>query len=106
MRLWFAGWEAEDFQQKSGAFVDERQRHGFDVYEPVFRQCRERLKPDGVLVLHLGGSRKCDMAEELSRIARAWFSVADIFVENVSHCERHGIRDKGTTVNHQFLVLH
>ena len=105
MRLWFTGWEAEDFRVQPAAFVDERQKRGFAVYEPVFRQCRERLKRGGVLVLHLGGSRKCDMAEELGRVARTWFDVADTYVESVAHCERHGIRDKGTTADHQYLVL-
>ena len=106
MRLWFTGWEAEDFRVQPASFVDERQKRGFNVYEPVFRQCRERLKRSGVVVLHLGGSRKCDMAEELSRVARPWFQVADTYVESVAHCERHGIRDKGTTASHQYLVLH
>ena len=105
MRLWFAGWEAEDFRVQPAAFFDERQKRGFDVYETVFRQCRERLRRGGVMVLHLGGSRKCDMAQELSRVARPWFHVADTYVENVSHCERHGIRDKGSTLSHQYLVL-
>ena len=87
MRLWFTGWEAEDFRVQPASFVDERQKRGFNVYEPVFRQCRERLKRGGVVVLHLGGSRKCDMAEELGRVARPWFQVADTYVESVAHCE-------------------
>lgn len=106
MRLWFTGWETKDFRVQPGSFVDEKQKRGFDVYEPIFRQCRERLKRGGLLVLHLGGSRKCDMADALSRVARPWFHVADTFEESVAHCERHGIPDKGTTAKHQYLVLH
>ena len=105
MRLWFCGWEANDFQERPLAFVDERQKRSFDVYSPILRQCRERLKSDGVAVFHLGASRKCDMAKELARIASTWFRVADIYSESVSHCESHGIRDKGTVVSHQYLVL-
>ena len=105
MRLWFCGWETNDFQERPLAFIDERQKHGFDVYYPILRQCRERLKSDGVAVFHLGASRKCDMAKELARIATTWFRVADIYTECVSHCESHGIRDKGTVVSHQYLVL-
>jgi hypothetical protein len=105
MRLWFCGWEANDFRVRPLAFVDERQKRGFDIYEPIFRQARERLKPGGVFVLHLGKSRKCDMAKELARVAVRWFRVADNFTENVDHCESHGIRDKGTVTAHQFLVL-
>lgn len=105
MRLWFCGWEANDFRRRPLAFVDERQKRGFEVYHPIFRQCRERLKPDGVAVFHLGASRKCDMAKELARVAKTWFRVADIYTESVSHCESHGIRDKGAVVSHQYLVL-
>lgn len=105
MRLWFCGWEANDFRERPLAFVDERQKRSFEVYYPILRQCRERLKADGVTVFHLGASKKCDMARELARIARTWFRVADIYTECVTHCESHGIRDKGTVVGHQFLVL-
>ena len=105
MRLWFCGWEANDFQERPLAFVDERQKRSFEVYHPIFRQCRERLKSGGVAVFHLGASKKCDMAKELARIAKTWFRVADIYTECVSHCESHGIRDKGTVVSHQYLVL-
>ena len=105
MRLWFCGWEAQDFKVRPLGFVDERQKKSFTVYEPIFRQARERLKPGGVFVLHLGRSRKCDMGELLRTFARRWFRVADLFTEDVGHCESHGIRDKGTVTAHQFLVL-
>jgi tRNA G10 N-methylase Trm11 len=105
VRLWFCGWEATDFKTQPLAFVEERQKAGFDVYEGVFRQARERLRPGGVMVLHLGKSRKCDMAKHLSTVAAPWFRVVDLYAENVGHCESHGIRDKGTVTAHQFLVL-
>jgi len=105
MRLWFCGWEASDFLERPQAFVDERQKSSFEVYYPIFRQCRERLKIGGVAVFHLGASKKWDMAKELGRIAKAWFRVADIYSESVSHCESHGFRDKGTVQSHQYLVL-
>ena len=105
MRLWFCGWEAKDFQNRPMRFVEERQKRGFEVYYPVFRQCRERMTSTGVAVFHLGASNKCDMAAELARIAKKWFRVIDIFTESVSHCESHGIRDKGTVVSHRYLVL-
>lgn len=105
MRLWFCGWQSADFQRRPMAFIDERQKRGFDVYQPIFRQCRERLKAGGVAVFHLGVSKKCAMAEELAKIAKSWFRVADIYTESVSHCESHGIRDKGAVSSHQYLVL-
>jgi len=105
MRLWFCGWNAEDFKSQPLAFVDERQKRGFEIYQPVFRQARERLRPGGVMVLHLGKSKKCDMATQLAGIAARWFRVVDVYAEQVGHCESHGIRDKGTVTAHQFLVL-
>ena len=106
MRLWFAGWTAKDFNERPQSFVDERQKEDFRVYESILRQSRERLKPGGVCVLHLGKSRKCDMAQEIARVANAWFSRSEVFAESVAHCESHGIRDKGTVVEHTYLVLY
>jgi DNA modification methylase len=105
MRLWFAGWDLEDFQTRPRNFVDDLQKISFEVYDPIFRQAKERLRAGGVLVMHLGKSKKCDMAEELARRAKRWFRAADLFNETVAHCESHGVRDKGTVSEHQYLVL-
>jgi tRNA G10 N-methylase Trm11 len=106
LRLWFVGWDRADFESRPLAFVDERQKASFHVYEPIFRQARERLKRNGVMVLHLGRSRKCDMAAAIAEVAAPWFTIADRFSESVQHCESHGIRDKGTVTVHDFVVLH
>ena len=79
IRLWFADWTSADFRERPLAFVDERQKRSFDVYEPIMRQARERLKPGGVCVFHLGKSRKCDMANKVAKVARPWFRNAEIF---------------------------
>ena len=105
LRLWFSGWDEDDFEKRPLGFVDEKQKISFDIYEPILRQARERLKPDGVLVFHLGKSSKCDMAEKLAEIAKRWFKIADVFEESVEDGESHGMRDKGTVVKHQFLIL-
>jgi len=106
IRLWFSGWERGDFETEPLRFLDMKQKQSMHVYESVFRQARERMKSDGVLVLHLGKSNKCNMAERLSEIAKPWFKTLDVFEESVSHCESHGIRDKGTVSSHQYLVLY
>lgn len=106
LRLWFVGWSEKDFDDKPLGFVDERQKDSFRIYEPVLRQARERLKPGGVVVLHLGKSTKCDMGVELEKIARQWFSHTERFDESVTHCESHGMRDKGTVTDHQYLMLY
>ncbi|MDR2602019.1 MAG: hypothetical protein LBC53_06160 [Spirochaetaceae bacterium] len=105
LRIWFTGWTEDDFNNKVNLFIEEKQKINFSVYENIFRQSRERLKKGGVLVLHLGKSKKCDMAEELQKVSRHWFAKSDLFLENVEHCESHGIRDKGTVTSHQYLVL-
>jgi tRNA G10 N-methylase Trm11 len=105
IRIWFTGWSEIDFKQQPKSFVDERQKVDFAIYESIFRQAKERMKKDGVFVLHLGKSNKCDMALELQKISKRWFKTADLFDESVEHCESHGIRDKGTVTSHQYLVL-
>lgn len=105
IRIWFSGWSEIDFKFQVNSFVEEKQKKDFTIYESIFRQSKERLKKNGVCVLHLGKSVKCDMAKELQKISKRWFKVADLFDESVEHCESHGIKDKGTVTSHQYLVL-
>jgi tRNA G10 N-methylase Trm11 len=105
IRIWFSGWSERDFKFQPNSFVEEKQKKDFAIYESIFRQSKERLKKDGVCVLHLGKSVKCDMALELQKVGKRWFKTADLFDESVEHCESHGIRDKGTVTSHQYLVL-
>jgi tRNA G10 N-methylase Trm11 len=106
MRYWFCGWEKDDFAREPGRFIETLQRRDLDVYEDVFRQFRKHLSPNGVVVMHLGQSRKCDMGRELaSRAEKAAFAVEELFREDVTHCEKHGLSDKGTVTAHQYLVL-
>lgn len=106
MRLWMCGWNENDFKTKPKAYVEERQKISFDVYENIYRQARERLCPGGVLVFHLGKSKKCDMAEHILFTSKKYFTKHDLFSEDVGHCLSHGIRDKGSVTSHQYLILH
>lgn len=106
IRLWFCGWEKDDFTSKPRHFLELRQKQTMRAYEDILRQSRERLKPGGVLVLHLGRSSKSDMALELGEIAKTWFRVCDVFEESVTHTESHGVSDKGRVTGHQLMVLH
>ena len=105
MRLWFAGWNSPDFANKPATFVDERQKQGFSVYDSVFRQAADRLKLNGYFAIHLGKSRKCDMAAALAEVGRRYLKLEDVFSESVDHCESHGIRDKGTVTHHQYMLF-
>jgi len=105
IRIWFSGWSENDFKYKINSFIEEKQKIDFAIYHSIFRQSRERLKKDGVFVLHLGKSVKCDMAVELQKVGKRWFKTADLFDESVAHCASHGTPDKGTVTSHQYLVL-
>jgi len=106
MRIWFCGWDDSDFKHKTSLYVEEKQKKSFDVYSNIFRQGRERLKTGGVFVFHLGKSKKCDMAQEIIKESKRYFRKYDLFDESVSHCQSHGIRDKGSVTSHQYLVLY
>jgi hypothetical protein len=105
MRYWFCGWERRDFDTEPARFVESLQRQSLGVYSTVFARFREHLVPGGVAVLHLGQSKKCDMGLDLSRIASEFLAVEELFTEDVTHCEKHGLSDKGTVTAHQYLVL-
>ena len=106
IRLWFCGWEPNDFKIKPKDYVDERQKETFDVYENIFIQAKERLKTNGVLVFHLGKSKKCDMGNELKKMSSKWFTHSELFDESVAHCASFGIKDIGTVTDHQYLILY
>ena len=105
IRLWFCGWEANDFKVKPNSFIDEIQKKSMNIYQNLFSQSKERLSNGGYLILHLGKSKKCNMGEQLKTLSKYWFSHQDLFDESVLHCEKHGIKDKGTVSSHQYLVL-
>lgn len=105
MRLWMCGWEPEDFKTASEKFLDQRQNKDLDVYIPFFKMCATNLKTNGKLILHLGKTKKIDMAEELSLRAQPWFEEIYRGDESVSTVEKHGIKDKGATTEHQYLFL-
>lgn len=106
IRLWFSGWEPSDFKTMPEFYVDERQKKSLAIYNTIFAQAKERLKNNGVMVLHLGKSKKCNMGEELQSLARHWFSHSELFDENISHCNTFGIKDIGTVTDHQYLLLY
>jgi len=105
MRLWFSGWDNAHFKTEPINFVDELQKKDLSIYDGIFMQARERLKKNGVFVMHLGKSYKCNMAKSLSERAKRWFNVYDIFEENVENGESHGIKDRGSVKTHQYLIL-
>ena len=105
MRLWLCGWELGDYKNAETIFLDQKQKKDFDVYFSFFEMCAAVLKPSGKIVLHLGKTSTIDMAEELSKRAAPFFTEVFRDYENVQAIEKHGIKDKGATIAHQFLFL-
>jgi hypothetical protein len=105
MRLWFVGWENEDFKQADIDFLEAKQKKNMDIYYEFFEMCANMLKPEGKIILHLGNSKVCDMAEELSKRSVMFFDEVYRGAENVANIEKHGIADKGATFEHQYLFL-
>lgn len=105
MRFWFCGWSKSDFDSRTADYVESLQKKSLDIYSEIFDRCVDRLEPRGFAVFHLGYSHKCDMASELAARIPRDLEIVDVAVESVDHCESHGIRDKGTTTGHQYLIL-
>lgn len=106
IRLWFLGWESEDFKNQPIHYVDEIQKKNINVYHNIFQQSKDRLKKDGFLVMHLGKNNKCDMGNALINIAQHYFKNIDLFDESVTNCEKFGIKDIGGVTAHQYLVCY
>ena len=105
MRLWLCGWEKDDYKNAETKFLDKKQDKNFDVYKSFFEMCNLALKENGKIILHLGKTQKVDMAEELSSRAAPFFKEIYRGGEDVQSVEKHGIKDKGGTIEHQYLFL-
>lgn len=105
LRLWMSGWNPEDFYDKKDCFVEHRQKTSFDVYETFFKRCSQWLKPNGIVIMHLGKTKKYDMAKELIAQCCNYFEVAYSFDEDVVGHEKFGLKDQGATKAHQYLFL-
>lgn len=105
MRLWCTGWEEADFKRADVEFLEAKQKKSMDVYYDFFDMCYRVLKPNGRVILHLGNSKVCNMSDELEQRAKDKFSVVYKGAENVENIEKHGIKDKGGTFEHQYLFL-
>lgn len=103
MRLWFMGWEPEDFASEPKRYLETEQRKSFSPYEVFAEGMHRILRPGGLLVMHLGETPSVNMAEELRPILSPYFDVAHVGRECVLDTESHGLRDKGATVAHWYV---
>lgn len=105
MRLWLCGWEPQDYKTADDKFLDRAQEKNFDLYYDFFEMCHDVLNDNGKVILHLGKTKSINMGIELSKRAEPWFEIIYLAGEDVSSIEKHGIKDKGATVEHQYLFL-
>lgn len=105
IRMWFSGWDKADFNVKKEDYLETKQVKNFNIYGNFFEKCYTILKPSGSIILHLGFSKKANMAEMLIPIAQKKFKVVGYFNESVNNRENFGISDVGTVKMHQFLFL-
>lgn len=105
IRMWFCGWDKEDFDIKKEDYLETKQTKDFSVYREFFNVMDKLLKKNGVLIMHLGRSGKFNMGKELMKIAKDKYQVYGLVDESVSHLEKFGISDQGGTKGHQYLFL-
>ena len=105
MRFWFSGWGLNEFNESTKDYIEVKQKKDISIYRKIFHKFSRVLKEDGVVVFHVGKNNKVNMAEQLSKYTEDSLKIYDIFIEDMSMSERHGIKDKGTTVEHQYMVL-
>ncbi len=102
MRLWFAGWQPEDFKIEPSRYLETEQRATFAPYSEFAHSMASVLKPSGTLILHLGETARENMAAEIAPLLEPYFQVHSVGRESVATGESHGV-DKGATVAHWYL---
>ena len=104
MRFWFAGWNLKDFETAELDFIESKRNKDLKVYERIFLNFHKILSKNGLVVLHVGKNKAVDMGAVLKTLDIPDFKLLDHFIEDVTKTEKHGIKDKGGTVEHQYLV--
>jgi len=105
IRNWFCGWEPEDFTKEKEKFVEVLQERDLGIYEKLLNEWIKVLKPEGLIIFHLGSTKECNMIEEISKIVPSSLKIIGIVYEFVKDQESHGLSSQGRTVKHGFLFL-
>ena len=103
MRLWFAGWERQDFTDRPKDFLESKQKNSMAVYEEFALSAARNVRPEGLLIMHLGVTAQRDMGEEIAGHLDGYFRVLCQVSEDVTSTESHGLTDKGRTLHHAYL---
>jgi DNA modification methylase len=105
LRMWFCGWLEKDFHETSLGYLERQQTTDRDCYEDFFTKAVELLKPDGVLIMHIGSGKKKQLLEDLIEIGQKYFQLRGEISEDVQALPKHGIPDKGKTKSHHLIFF-
>ena len=105
MRMWFCGWNANDFHVTHKAFLESQQAKSMKVYKEFFATCTSLLRRGGIVVLHTGRTQDYSMFGDLLQYTGSELKLVGRASESVENVENHGMSDKGTTKFHDFAFF-
>lgn len=103
VRLWFNGWGYHKQDEMKQDFLENKEMQSYNDLLGPFNRC---LKSGSPCVIHTGVVNGEDMALNLAEVATDYgFSPLGIVYENTEAMESQGRTDRGSTKEHQFLIL-
>lgn len=104
IRNWFIGLSYSEQVKLRSSHLEHKK--GVDGYEAVAREFYRSLKPNGLLIMHLGIVGKQNMVDMLKPILESTgFNSVKTVWENTSNLESQGRTDRGSTHVHAITVL-
>lgn len=103
VRNWLVGWDYETQEKKKPQFLENQK--GASGYLPIFNNLFRILKPQGLLILHIGIVKDVNMADLLSPyLLQSGFREIGRIWEDTSKMESHGRTDRGSTHTHGIVI--
>jgi hypothetical protein len=103
MRLWFAGWEPDDFLTQPPTYLEMEQKTSYKPYREFAESMSRLLRSRGGLILHLGETASENMTHHVLPEIEDTFEVVHCGREAVHDTESHGLTDKGATQAHWYI---
>jgi len=103
VRLWFNGWRYDKQDKMKQDFLEDKEMQSYTDLLGPFSRC---LGSGSLCILHTGVINGEDMALNFAENATEHgFSPLGIVYENTEAMESQGRTDRGSTKEHQFLIL-
>lgn len=103
LRLWFSGWDREDFETQPPRYLETQQKNGYSPYKDLITMSARSLRRNGILILHLGQTKSECMADNILPLLSPDFRVLFVGKENVEDTQSFGLTDKGATIAHWYI---